>query len=67
MIIRNYTTAGGQKGDLLIVRDGNQLRSVNAAFDPAKRDSNNLMYGLAGGATAPLFLTGQEGQGNDSK
>lgn len=67
VIIHNYTTAGGKKGDLLIVRDGNQLRSVNASFDPAKRDSNNLLYGLAGGATVPLFLTGQDEQGGDTK
>lgn len=67
VVIHNYTTAGGKVGDLFIVRDGNQLRSVNAAFDPAKRDSNNLLYGLAGGATAPLFFTGQDGQGGDGK
>ncbi|WP_158226507.1 MULTISPECIES: hypothetical protein [Bradyrhizobium] len=32
----------------MIVRDGNQLRSANAAFDPAKRNSLNLMYGVRG-------------------
>lgn len=67
VIINNYTTAGGKTGDVLIVRDGNQLRSVNAAFDPAKRDSNNLLYSLGGGATAPLSLTGQEEQSGGGK
>jgi len=67
VIIQNYTTAGGKMGDILIVRDGNQLRSVNAAFDPAKRDSNNLLYGLGGGGAAPLSLTGQDEQGGGGK
>ncbi len=67
VIIHNYTTAGGKKGDILIVRDGNQLRSVNAAFNPAKRDSNNLLYGLAGAAMAPLVLDGQNEGSKDGK
>jgi hypothetical protein len=51
VMIKNYTTPGGLGGqNIVIVRDANQLRSPNAAFDPAKRDSSFL---LATGATDP--------------
>lgn len=36
-----------------IILDPSNIRSVNAAFDPAKRESANLMYGLGG-----MALTG---------
>jgi hypothetical protein len=32
----------------IVVFDPANIRSVNAAFDPAKRESANLMYGLGG-------------------
>jgi hypothetical protein len=55
VMITNYTTPGGLTGQkIIIVRDPEQLRSVNAAFDPAKRNSANLLAGLAGAAAIPL-------------
>ena len=40
---RNYTTPRGTKGSFVLVKDPKQIRSVNAAFDPAKKDSSNLL------------------------
>lgn len=34
-MLRNYTSREGRTGDIMIVKNRNQLRSVNAAFDPA--------------------------------
>lgn len=52
-----------EAGNTMVVRDGNQIRAVDAAFDPEKSGLPNLMYGLAGlmalGAANPL-LQGQE-------
>jgi hypothetical protein len=60
VMLRNYRAADGTVGDIIIVRDANQLRSPNAAFDPAKRDSANLLAGLAGlgviGGATPEIL-----------
>lgn len=40
----NYTTPKGEKGrSFVLIRDPNQIRSVNAAFDPQKKDSANLL------------------------
>ena len=43
-------------GDEMAVFDPSQIRSVHAAFDPAKRNSGDLLASLAGagllGATA---------------
>lgn len=42
--LRNYTTPGGSSANtVLVVKDPAQLRSVNAAFDPALKDSRNLL------------------------
>jgi hypothetical protein len=49
-MLRNYTSPEGKTGDIIIVRDANQLRSVNAAFDPRKRNSSKLLYGIGGAA-----------------
>ena len=44
VLMRNYTTPGGKTGEnIAVVRDPNQLRSVNAAFDPARKNSADLM------------------------
>jgi hypothetical protein len=56
VLLKNYTSPGGKTGDIIIVRDANQLRSVNAAFDPAKRNSGNLLAGIA--AAAPASIAG---------
>lgn len=56
----NYTTPGGQKGKTFyLVRNPNQIRSVNAAFDPEKQESANLLAGVAGAAIAlpSIFAT----------
>ena len=60
VVFRNYRgpTGQGEPRDIVMVKDPAQLRSVNAAFDPAKRDSSDLMASrllpllLAGGAAA---------------
>jgi hypothetical protein len=52
-MLRNYTSPGGKVGDILVVRDPAQLRSPFAQFDPAKRNSRNLLAGIAG-AAAPF-------------
>ena len=45
------------------VFDGNQLRSVNAQFDPAKRDSANLLASAAGtGVLGAAALAPQEAE-----
>lgn len=45
------------EGTVYIPRNGNQVRSRFAAFDPAKADSGNLLASLlAGGVLAPQFL-----------
>lgn len=42
--LKNYTTPGGRSGETaVILRDPSQLRSVNAAFDPARRHEANLL------------------------
>jgi hypothetical protein len=47
-MLRNYTSPGGRSGDILVVKDPAQLRSPNAKFDPAKRNSNDLSASIAG-------------------
>lgn len=47
-MLRNYTSPGGKSGDILIVKDANQLRSPFAAFDPAKKNSRDLLASIAG-------------------
>lgn len=54
---------GARFGDETVVFNPSQLRSVNAAFDPAKKDSPNL---LAGGAAAAVGL-GAATQGEDAE
>ena len=44
----NYTTPAGTKGSFTLIKDPAQVCSVNAAFDPAKRGSANLMASAAG-------------------
>jgi hypothetical protein len=50
----NFTTVPGLGPQAAwVFRDPNQLRSRFAVFDPAKRDSSDLMAGLAVPAPAP--------------
>jgi hypothetical protein len=49
VLMHNYTSPGGKTPrDILIVRDPAQLRSPFAQFDPAKRNSRDLLAGIAG-------------------
>jgi len=49
----NYSTPGGKTGqEVVVVRNPNQLRSVNAAFDPAMKDSANLLAANSNPSTA---------------
>jgi hypothetical protein len=51
--ILNYTTPGNEAGQKIVyVRDANQLRSPQAAFDRSKKLSPDLLAGLAAGAVA---------------
>ena len=43
VMLRNYTSPGGKTGDIIIVKNANQLRSPNAVFDPAKKNSGFLL------------------------
>jgi len=45
---KNYTTPQGGKGSFVLVKDPSQIRSVNAAFDPAKKNSGDILAGLGG-------------------
>lgn len=48
----------GKPTTVLFVKNANQLRSPNAAFDPAKRDGSDLLAGIAGGAVAAPVIWG---------
>lgn len=64
VMIKNYTSPGGIKEqNIVIVRDANQLRSPNAAFDPARKFDPHLLAGVSGLFVAPTMLFGQ-GSGN---
>lgn len=44
VVMRNYTSPGGMPGQTAVVlKEPNQLRSINAAFDPDKANSSDLM------------------------
>lgn len=61
VMLRNYTSPGGKTGDIIIVKDANQLRSPQAAFDPLRRESAHLLAGLGGiGLLAPELFDGQQ-------
>lgn len=53
VMLKNYTSPGGKSGDILVVKDPAQLRSPYAQFDPAKRDSTDLLAGLGGLSALP--------------
>ena len=51
--LSNYTTPGGKTGqEVIVVRNPNQLRSVNAAFDPHKRNESGLLLSDVGKPSA---------------
>ena len=55
VLLRNYTAPNGRVGDVLVVKDPAQLRSPSARFNPAQRDSRNLLAGIAGAVAYPLW------------
>jgi hypothetical protein len=60
VMIKNYTAGGRVKPQsIIIVRDGNQLRSPNAAFDPARKFDPYLLAGVSGLSAVPVTLLGQ--------
>jgi hypothetical protein len=68
VMLRNYTSPGGRSGDILVVKDPAQLRSPNAKFDPAKRNSNDLSASIAAllGSGAAVHALGEAtSQAND--
>jgi hypothetical protein len=50
VLIKNYASPAGKSGDILVVKDPAHLRSPYAQFDPSKRQSRNLLAGVAGAA-----------------
>ena len=59
---RNYNI-DGKNGSFVLVKDPSQIRSVNAAFDPAKKDSSNLMAGVTGAAVgAGALMQGEDAE-----
>jgi hypothetical protein len=47
VMVKNYTSPDGRRGTVLVVKDLAQLRSPNAKFDPARRNSNDLSASIA--------------------
>jgi len=54
--MRNYTTPDGKKDSFFLIKNPNQIRSVNAKFAPEKRNSANLR-----GNADPRLLAGVAG------
>jgi hypothetical protein len=68
VLLRNHTSPSGKTPrNILVVRDPSQLRSPAAAFDPAKKDSSDLLANIAGltaggAAAAAALLSGSTDQ-----
>ncbi len=57
----NYTTKQGGSGQsFVLVKDPNQVRSVNAAFDPKKKMSPNLLAGATGATILADVATNED-------
>jgi len=55
VMLKNYTRPGAETPEsIIVVRDASQLRSPKAAFDIAKKNSANLLAGVAGLAAFPV-------------
>lgn len=71
MVIKNVYDPGTLRtkevSDTYAVFDPSSIRSVNAAFDPAKRGSSNLMAGAAGGAIGLSALRGLQSDEQERK
>ena len=62
---RNYTTPDGIKGSFVLVKNPNQIRSTQAAFDPAKKDSSNLLAGVTGATVGTSAILSDNSQAQD--
>jgi len=61
--MRSRGFAGYHSGDQAVAFDPSSIRSVNAAFDPAKKDSSNLLAGSAATAVgAGALMQGEEAE-----
>ena len=59
---RNYNI-DGNNGSFVLVKDPSQIRSANAAFDPSKKDSSNLMAGVTGATIgAGALMQGEDAE-----
>jgi hypothetical protein len=67
VVVHNHFLRGGsrQRGDSLVLRNPNQLRSTQAAFDPARRNESDLLAGIGGAAAAglPQWFNGSDDEG----
>ena len=50
---RNFRNRPGASGEIVIVQNANQLRSPNAAFDPARKNSSDLLASIAAAMGIP--------------
>ena len=50
---RNFQNRPGASGEIVIVQNANQLRSPNAAFDPARKNSSDLLASIAAAMGIP--------------
>lgn len=62
VLLKNYSTPSGKNGDVVVVKDPSQLRSVNAAFDPSKSDSANLLAADQARGSLPGLLAQTDDQ-----
>ena len=62
VLLKNYSTPSGKNGDVVVVKNPSQLRSVNAAFDPAKSDSANLLAADQARGSLPGLLAQTDDQ-----
>jgi hypothetical protein len=60
--MNNYTTPSGRKEGFVFLKNPNQIRSLFAAFDPARINSKDLLATAAGASLIPYFLRKSEEQ-----
>jgi hypothetical protein len=58
--IRDTYRAGGPPSNVYVVFDPKNMRSTNATFNPAKKESSNLLASLAGGAVGAGALSAND-------
>jgi hypothetical protein len=64
VMLRNYTRPGGENPEnVIVVRDLSQLRSPNAAFDPTRKFSPELLASMGGLSVIPLAASSDGSDG----